>query len=157
MAQALIQSNFDVKWFQIAVAHERVAIEARKRAMAAPVGSKEMGEAFDEELQATMVVVAAAAFAIDALYVKVDELLGPAERSSAKSSRAGRIVETFKLALDLGKLGAEWQESIDLRDELVHFSINRSHTRPANRTSRWRAASTRWRELPGRSTWRFTS
>jgi hypothetical protein len=120
-----MRSNFDIKWFQIALAHEQQAIEARARAVTAADGSQEMGEAFDEELQATMVVVAACAFAIDALYEKINELLDPAERSTAKSSRPGRIAETFKLALDLGKRGQELQESIPklfkLRDELVHF------------------------------------
>jgi hypothetical protein len=119
-----MRSNFDIKWFQIAVNHERAAIEARQRAVAAPDGSKEMAEAFDDELQATMVVVAAAAFAIDALYVKVDELL-PEEARCRAGSRVGRIVETFKTACDLGKRTAKWQESIPelfaLRDELVHF------------------------------------
>jgi hypothetical protein len=96
--QIRMRSNFDIKWFQIAVSHDRLAIEARERAVAAEDGSQEMAEAFDDELQATMVVVAAAAFAIDALYVKVDEL---------------------------GKRTAKWQEEIPelfgLRDELVHF------------------------------------
>jgi hypothetical protein len=122
--RVLMRSNFDIKWFQIAVAHERAALEARERAVAAPDGSTEMAEAFDDELQATMVVVAAAAFAIDALYVKVDELFDPVVRSRAKG-RVGRIVETFKIAFELGKPGVEWQKSIpalfDLRDELVHF------------------------------------
>lgn len=119
-----MRSNFDIKWFQIAVTHERAAIEARERAAAAPDGSKEMGEAFDDELQATMVVVAAAAFSINALYVKLDELLDEEVRCRAEGL-TGRIVETLKTALDLGKRGARWQESIPelfvLRGELVHF------------------------------------
>ena len=49
-----IRSNFDIKWFQIAVAHERAAVDARKRAEAAAEGSTDMAEAFDDELQATM-------------------------------------------------------------------------------------------------------
>jgi hypothetical protein len=122
--QIRMRSNFDIKWFQIALTHERIAIEARERAVAAPDGSQEMGEAFDDELQATMVVVAATAFAIDALYVKVDELLDEAARSRAERL-TGRIVETFKTAFDLRKLGAEWQKSIPklfvFRGELVHF------------------------------------
>jgi hypothetical protein len=112
------------QWFQIAVAHERTAIEARQRAVAARDGSQKMGEAFDDELQATMVVVAATAFAIDALYVKVDELLDEPARSRAERL-TGRIVETFKTAFALGRRGAEWQKSIPklfaFRGELVHF------------------------------------
>lgn len=41
--QVTMRSNFDIKWFQIAVTHERAAIEARERAAAAPDGSKENG------------------------------------------------------------------------------------------------------------------
>lgn len=120
-----MRANFDMKWFQIAAAHHRAAKEARRRAEAAEDGSREMGLAFDDELQATMVVVAAAAFSIDALYVKLNELLDPQERCQAKSRRVGRIVETLKIALELGKRSGKWQRSIpklfDLRDELVHF------------------------------------
>jgi hypothetical protein len=82
-----MRANFDVKWFQIAAAHHRAAEEARERAEASEDGSGEMGLAFDDELQATMVVVAATAFAIDALYVKLEELLDPSVRSQATSSR----------------------------------------------------------------------
>jgi hypothetical protein len=42
-----MRSNFDTKWFQIAVVHERAAIGARERAIGSPDGSKEMAEAFD--------------------------------------------------------------------------------------------------------------
>lgn len=136
-----LSSNFDIKWFQIAVAHERAALGAREGVMAAPDGSQEVGEALDDELQAAMVVVAAAAFALDALYVKVDELLDPAERSQAKSSRAGRIAETFKAAFDLGSLGGKWQTEIpalfDLRDEVVHFrsELHESQPHPTGRSN----------------------
>jgi hypothetical protein len=119
-----MRANFDTKWFQVAVAHLRVAEEARKRAEAAEDGSDEMGLAFDDELQATMVVVAAAAFAIDALYVKLNDMLDPEERRQA-TSRVGTIVETLKSALELGPRTQQWQQSIpelfDVRDELVHF------------------------------------
>jgi hypothetical protein len=120
-----MRANFDMKWFQVAVLHHREAQEARARAEAAEDGSNEMGLAFDDELKATMVVVAAAAFAIDALYVKVNDLLDPQKRTRAKSSRAARIVETLKAALELGDRAQEWQRSIPelfaVRDELVHF------------------------------------
>ena len=83
-----------------------------------------MAEAFDDELRSTMVVIAAAAFAIDALYVRVDELLEPEYRNRAER-RVGRIIETLKVALDLGPRTQRWQTEIgdlfDKRDELVHF------------------------------------
>lgn len=124
---AKIKSNFDIKWFRIALEHERAALEARDRAEAAAEGSQEMGRAFDDELRAAMVAIAAAAFAIDALYATVNDMLDAAQRPTFARGvkRPGRIVETLKRALELGKLGAEWQTKVpglfDLRDELVHF------------------------------------
>jgi hypothetical protein len=130
----LMRANFDIKWFEIAAKHHRAAEEARNRAEAAKDASNEMALAFDDELQATMVVVAAAAFAIDALYVKLEELLDPSDRTPTTSSRVGRIIETFKIALDLGRRTQEWQRSIkqlfDVRDELVHFRGEDHPTEP---------------------------
>jgi hypothetical protein len=124
VVRAFITSNFDIKWFQIALEHERAALEARDRAIAAPDGSQEMGEAFDDELKAAMVAIAASAFAIDAMYTKLNDMLNPADRVRA-GDRIGRIVETLKIALALGKRGQAWQKSIRAlfkqRDELVHF------------------------------------
>jgi hypothetical protein len=141
-----MQSNFDIKWFLIAVEHLRAAEEARGRALAAEDGSTEMAEAFDDETRATMVVVAAAAFAIDALYQKLDELLDESLRSHAERL-SGRIVETFKTALDLGKRTAEWQSSIPdlfkLRRELVHFrgELHPSQPHPSGKSHVSREAS----------------
>ena len=122
--RAQITSNFDTKWFQIAVDHERTALDARDRAIATPEGSREMGQAFDDELRAATVAIAACAFAIDAMYTKLSDMLDPSDRARA-SDRVGYIVETFKIALDLGKRGIKWQSSIpalfDQRDELVQF------------------------------------
>jgi hypothetical protein len=119
-----ITSNFDTKWFQVALEHERAALEARDRAIAAPDGSGEMAKAFDAELMAAMVAIAASAFAIDALYTTLSDMLDPADRVRAKD-RVGTIVETFKVALELGRRSQKWQTSIpalfDQRDELVHF------------------------------------
>jgi hypothetical protein len=119
------RANFDLKWFQIAVAHERAAHEARRRAEAAVDGSSAMGLAFDDETQATMVVIAAAAFAIDALYVKLDDMIDPGDRCLAGRRRVGRIIETLKTSLDLGTRTVKWQKSIetlfDDRGALVHF------------------------------------
>lgn len=118
-AKLRIGSNFDVKWFAIALDQEAAAFAARDHAEAAPDGSREMGAAFEAELRAAMVAIAAAAFAIDALY-----MLDPAERVRT-SNRIGTIVETLKVALELGKRGQVWQTEIpalfDRRDELVHF------------------------------------
>ena len=129
-----ITSNFDIKWFQIAVEHERAALEARDRAIAAPEGSREMGEAFDDELKAAMVAIAACAFAIDAMYTKLYDMLEPSARPtfSDDAKRPGRIVETLKLALDVGKRGLEWQNTIPA----CSISATSSCTSEASRTRR---------------------
>jgi hypothetical protein len=45
--QIRIRSNFDIKLFEIAVEHEREALEARARAGASEDGSNEVAQAFD--------------------------------------------------------------------------------------------------------------
>jgi hypothetical protein len=139
-----MQSNFDVKWFQIAVEHLRAAEEARGRALAAEDGSTEMAEAFDDETRATMVVVAASAFAVDALAIKLGALLE--DRIEVKG-HTPRVVETLKTALDLGNRTAEWQKSIpelfELRGELVHFrgKFHPSQPHPSGKSNVSREAS----------------
>jgi hypothetical protein len=138
-----VSSNFDTKWFVIAVEHERAAIAARARAVAAPDGSSEMAQAFDDELRAAMVAIAAAAFAIDALYEKIDAMLEQEVRPRFGDGvrRSGRIVETFKVALDLGRRAHAWQTEIprlfDLRDDEVHFeaSLNDSEPHPTGKSN----------------------
>ena len=81
-----------------------------------------MAEAFDDETRATMVVVAASAFAVEALAIKLGDLL---EGRIEAKGYTPRVVETLKTAVDLGKRTVEWQKSIPelfgLRGELVHF------------------------------------
>ena len=105
------------------MAHLHAAEEARTRAAEAGT-SGEKARAEHDETQAAMVVIAAAAFCIDALHVKLDGMLIPRDRSDAEK-RVGRIVETLKLSLDLGERADRFETSIkelfDLRDALVHF------------------------------------
>ena len=125
-AKFRIRSNFDVTWFAIALEHERAALAARDRAVSA-TDEQAMKWALDDELHAGMVTIAAAAFAIDALYSKLADMLEGSERPvlGPDAKRSGRIVETFKRALQLGKIGQAWQKSIPTlfaqRDALVHF------------------------------------
>jgi hypothetical protein len=120
-----LQSNLDTTWFRIAVEHEHAAIEARGQALAALPGSPEMGDAFDAELRASMVAVVAAAFAIDAMFTKVADLLGGAAARSKRAARVGEVIETFKRAIDLGNRTQRWQTEIAelfcWRGNIVHF------------------------------------
>jgi hypothetical protein len=116
-----IRSNFEITWFRIAVEHERDALAARRTAEQA--AESDRGDAFDAELRGTMVAVAAAAFAVDALHLTINDLLEEGLRSSAGGD--GRIVETLKIALELGPRTQDWQrrvpELFGRRGELVHF------------------------------------
>jgi hypothetical protein len=144
-----MSSNFDTKWFVIAVEHEQAAIAARARAVAAPDGSSEMGLAFDHETRAAMVAVAAVAFALDALYDKVNAMLDPTARPKFNDAvkRSGRIVETLKVALDVGERFQAWQTQIsrlfELRDDLVHFrsTLNPPAPHPTGKSNVTREAS----------------
>ena len=112
-----------IAWFEIAVAHLHAAEKARTRAAEAGT-SGEAAKANHEETQAAMVVIAAAAFCIDALHVKLDGMLIPRDRSDAEK-RVDRIVETLKLSLDLAERAHRFETSIkelfDLNNALVHF------------------------------------
>lgn len=119
----LLRHNLDLTWFRIAVEHEQEAWEARARTVAA-AGSPARGDAIDEEMRSSIVAIAAAAFAIDAMFVKLEDLLEPGERLQV-DGRVDRIVETLKVALRLGSRTQQWQSAIPrlfkLRREMVHF------------------------------------
>jgi hypothetical protein len=84
-----------------------------------------------------MVAVAAAAFALDALYAKINAMLEPAARPrvGARVRRAARVGETLKAALELGGRATSWQARIpalfELRDDLVHFEGTPYRGKPA--------------------------
>jgi hypothetical protein len=108
---ALLRHNLDITWFRIAVEHERVGLDARSRA------------AVDDEMRAAMVAVVSSAFAMDAMGAKVAEMLGDAAPSV--KGRISLLVETFKVALDLGPRTQAWQVAIRelfaMRGAIVHF------------------------------------
>jgi hypothetical protein len=134
-----IRSNFEITWFRIAVEHERDALAARRTAEQAEEADR--GDAFDAELRGTMVAVAASAFAVDALHLTINDLLERGLRSSAGGD--GRIVETLKIALDLGPRTQDWQRRVpELFERRGSWSTSagrithRSRTRPGSRTCR---------------------
>jgi hypothetical protein len=120
----LLQQNLELTWFRIAVEHEHAALEARGRAEAAIARSEDVGPAFDDEMRSAMVAIAAAAFAVDATFVKVSDLLDAAQRPQIEQ-RLDRLVETLKAALQLGRRTQRWQTDIPalfrLRRQMVHF------------------------------------
>jgi hypothetical protein len=134
-----VASNFWVKWAEIALAHGRDAMDGRERAVAAEPGSQAMGEAFDDELQAGLVAVVAAAFAIDAWYIAVRDMapLSTKTESGLRASSSPRrawVIETLKAGFATGPTGASWGRGISevykLRDRAVHHTSDFHETTP---------------------------
>jgi hypothetical protein len=125
---AKVGLNLAAKWFQIAADGERDAWAARAREeeIGDPYDLPAFGDALDAELRAGLVAIAGAAFSIDAVYGLVVDLLpeDARPRFAEGTPRVARIVETLKVALDLGKRQHEWQKAIPalfkLRDPAVH-------------------------------------
>lgn len=120
----LLQHNLEMTWFRIAVEHEQAALDARSRHEAALARSEDVGQTIDDEMRSAMVAIAAAAFSIDAMLVKVDDLIDESERPRVEG-RVDRIVETFKAAVQLGGRTQRWQCAIPalfkLRGGMVHY------------------------------------
>jgi hypothetical protein len=70
-----VASNFWIKWTEVALEHAGAAKDARRRAEKADPGSREMSEAFGDELAAGLVTVTSAAFAIDAWYAAIEGMV----------------------------------------------------------------------------------
>ena len=127
-----IAGNFWLTWSEVALEHARAANEARARAVAAPDGSSEMGEAFHDELKAGLVATTSAAFAVDAWYIEVkDRVALPTHvtdawsKPGARPTRAAYVLETLKAGFALGAAASRWgrelKELYALRDGVVHF------------------------------------
>jgi hypothetical protein len=114
---ASVRTSLVWQWAQIAVRHEAEAYEARAG-----------GEVGNEELQASMVCIAATAFALDAIYAEHREVVPCEERNGWREQRTARwkqIFETLRRVFALrGVLRDEFKwlfERDELgRDFLVH-------------------------------------
>jgi hypothetical protein len=120
--------NFWLKWTEIAMAHERQAWSARKRAKEAEDID---GSAFDAEFTASLVSVTSAAFALEALANHTEDWLGVSIPEDVRRKWKGKLpapVRIFALlsaAFDFGDREVEWREKVralfDLRNDAVHF------------------------------------
>jgi hypothetical protein len=123
MVPELRIDTFD-HWLAIARRARDEATTARERGVAAPLDDdQEFGQALEQEYRATMVVVAASAFAVDAFFASVVQH-APDARVHAKG-RDAEVFETLKRAF---RLSAAQQTALReplrvlyrLRDEAVH-------------------------------------
>jgi len=110
-------------WLQIAAQASDDAADARNAAIEAGDDDEVFNRALEREFRASMIAVAAAAFAVDAFYGSV-LLHAPQTRIDAKS-RDGSIFETLKHAFSLsGERQAALREPLRvmfrLRDRAVH-------------------------------------
>lgn len=88
-----VRTSLVWQWAQIAVKHEAEAHEARLR-----------GEINNDELQGSMVCIAATAFALDAIYAEEREVVPGEERAKWSENRLARwkqIYETLRRAFTL--------------------------------------------------------
>jgi hypothetical protein len=126
-----VRSHLWITWGRIAMQHETMARAARGEAARLPSGSN-LGPPLERELDAGLVCVCAAAFAVEALWV---ELVDPARgivpedlRDTWKAQRlgrGGRIEETLKLGVDNSALPRTLRRDLDwlfpARGKVVHF------------------------------------
>jgi hypothetical protein len=118
-------------WALIAVEQHAVARAARSQIEEMVADrSHAWGELMHREATAALIAVSASAHCLDALYGSVNAIAPPPRAvaeawTAARTKRASRIVETLKLAFDVGKSAQSWPTEFrwlfDLRDAAVHF------------------------------------
>jgi hypothetical protein len=105
-----VRTSLVWQWAQIAVKHEAEAREARAE-----------GEINNDELQASMVCIAATAFALDAIYAEQREIVPEEHRKKWRDQGTARwklIYETLRRAFKLPRALRDEIEWLFERDEL---------------------------------------
>jgi hypothetical protein len=104
-------------WLQIAIEHEALAWQARREWQNDPQGEHPMEQEFKPALIATTSV----AFALDALYAVIKELVPPVQASSRWAAAA----EVLKRATKDGRTSSRWPQEFKAlfadRGNAVHF------------------------------------
>jgi len=130
-ASIAVQTQLLFHWSDIAIAHERLAWDGRRRAeqMRDEAVKTGQGLPIEIELRASMVAIAAASHALDALYGELRDLALPAEiaqkwKSDRRSrpSRPRMIRETLKhgFSISAQRWETELEELFALRDAALH-------------------------------------
>lgn len=136
-----IATHLWLHWLRIGVEHARAAEAARAELMQCRPEDTGSSPAIAAEMHASMVGVAAAAFAIDALYGEVKDLVSVPQETrdrwnnpDDRTARPSVIFETFKMGCKLGDRTREWPPRLkalfDLRDPAVHHRLTRTETVP---------------------------
>jgi hypothetical protein len=116
-------------WTHIAIEHEHEAHEARAVEIRSGGEQPQYGEALAREMKASLITVAGAAHALDALYgavkpfIPIDPKLSQKWREN-RTPREKQILETLKAGFDVGRHAKRWATALewlfDLRDAAVH-------------------------------------
>jgi hypothetical protein len=121
--RVFMQPHLWVWWAEIAIDQERLAREARAKALRiTPAGGETFIEALACETRASLIAVAASAHALDALYGVMRDIITPVETGTRWST----LLETFKAAFNVrgheggGGWAREFEWLFDLRDSAVH-------------------------------------
>lgn len=117
-------------WASIAVREEDAARQARAElAHAYPAGG-DWGEASTAELEASLVAISGAAFALDGFYGSIRPWSGVSQKLVVLWTQQGlgrhrQIFEVFKLGFALGPATNHWPKQLKwlfkLRDDNIHF------------------------------------
>ena len=137
--QITIGQNLWLPWLRIGVDRKRAAEAARTQLMRCEPDEAASHPAVVDEMHASMVGIAAAAFAIDALYGEVRDLV-PIPRESRErwkangTPRPSVIFETFKVGCKLGYRTNAWPPRLealfDLRDPAAHHELKHRESVP---------------------------
>ncbi len=117
-----MQPHLWLWWAEIAIDQERLAREARAEALRITPTGDGFGEALIRETRASLIAVSASAYALDALYGVMADIIAPVETGTRWST----LLETFKVAFYVhgrpggGGWAGEFEWLFDLRDSAVH-------------------------------------
>jgi hypothetical protein len=121
-----MRPHYWIVWSHVAVDHEREAASARSAWISAHHAGGDVDLA--PEWHASVIGIAAAAFAIDAWYGELQPLIAATGRLSPRRGRPRRnaiILEALKVGFRIGSKTQTWQQELDWlfkeqRDGLVH-------------------------------------
>jgi hypothetical protein len=114
-----------IQWSSIAIEREGIARDARNRMVGLHRAGRQYGEPFETEFAASLVGVAAAAHALDALYGhladKAIKAVGPKDGKGRDAHIRDCLHRRFKLTNQVGtRWVTEFGWLFDLRDAAVH-------------------------------------
>ena len=134
-----IGTHLWMHWLQVSSERQRAATAARGESLRLGSGADGFGRALEIEMHASMVAIAGASHAIDALYGEIKPLVPISANLLAtwdanRTARHERIFETLKRGCTLGTRTNTWPRRFRalylLRDPVVHHEFGHQPTAP---------------------------